>query len=147
MRENTGRDTVLKVRFIVSDFECASDEITRILGLQPTTTWRRGDRIPRTTMARKQNGWRLDSPAMPAGDFEEQFNVLLKVVMPHSEKFKNLPPQSEVELSCVIYVYDQRPVISFSADAVRCLASIGATIDVDYYDLTEESEDKEATPL
>ena len=123
----------------ITDFECPAEEITRLLGLSPTRTWRRGEAVHlRAHNARhRQNGWRLSAPCDPSTTgLAEQLEALLCLVAPHAEQFAALPPGSEVELSCFIYACNHRPVITFSADAVRRLARLGAAIDVDCYDLT-----------
>ena len=62
---------------------------------------------------------------------------LLFIITPHIDKFAKLPVGVEIELSCIIYVYDCRPVIGFYHETVRILAKIEASIDIDFYDLRE----------
>ena len=128
--------TEVKVRLVITDFQCHPEEITRILGLQSSTTWMRGDPIPKTSMTRKQNGWRLDSPK-PHEVLQKQIDALLVLVMGRVEAFERLPIGSEIELSCVIYVYDEDPALHFSDTSIRSLARLHASIDIDYYDLRE----------
>jgi hypothetical protein len=50
------------VSFLLTDFEIASEEVTCLLGIIPSKTWKLGDVInPRSTLLRKTNGWQLKS--------------------------------------------------------------------------------------
>lgn len=130
--------TEIKIRLSISGFSCPPEEVTQVLGLSPTKTWRRNDSIPRTIMVYKENGWRLEAPGSPYASVEKQCTVLMERITPRLEAFKELPPGSEVELSCVIYVYhNERPSLSFSPEVIRTLATIGGLIDIDYYDLSD----------
>ncbi len=145
MTKTKKKQTEIKVRLVITDFECHPSELTRILHLEPTVMWLRGDSIPKTTMTRKQNGWRLDSPSMLRGTLQEQVDALLDKVAPQVGFFHHLPSGSEIELACVVYVYDAEPVLGLSAKSVTELARLGASIDIDYYDLRNDSGKPKAT--
>src|SRR5438874_502023 len=81
------------VRLNVTDFECPAEEITRLLGLSPTRTWRRGEKVhPRAQNTHRQNGWSLSAPCDPyTTGLEEQVEALLRLVAPHVDRFATLP--------------------------------------------------------
>ncbi len=128
-----------KVRLTVTDFECSPEEITQILGISPTETWLRGEPVlPKAKNVHHQNGWMIASPCDPMKtNISTQVGSLFSIIEPHIEAFAKLPVGTCVDLSCILYVYDCRPVIGFSVDEVKMLARLGASIDVDFYDLRE----------
>ena len=124
----------IRVRLTITDFKCSPNEITRILKIDPTKTWLRGDPIPKTIMMQKQHGWQLDSPKTPKGSVEQQTDALLRLLAKRSRVFKSLPSEAEVELSCIIYSHGgDRPPIAFNRATVRKLAQLNASIDIDFY--------------
>jgi len=137
MQKISKQRTESKTQLFITHFECSPDEITKILGISPTATWRKNDPIPKSTGGvRKVNGWRLESPVKPTASPEGQINSLLEIVAPNINRFKQLPTPSEVELSCAIYAYDEsQRVFGFSLQTVQLLAKMNATIGVAYYDL------------
>jgi hypothetical protein len=132
-----------KVRLHVYDFECSPTEITRILGLNPTETWLRGDKVlPVADNTLKENGWRLASPLHPINTpLDEHLDALSSLVLPRATAFSMLPTGSIVEISCVICSFTHRPVIHFSQEHVAAATSLKASIDVDVYDLSGQREE------
>lgn len=130
-------ESEIKVGLGIHDFECEPEEITKIIGLTPTQTWKKGDQILKTIMKYKANGWRLSSPCDPfSSTVEEQVNALLDIIIPHAPVFSKLPRGTYIELSCFMYTYKERPLVGFTAEQVKKLAQIGAAIDLDIYDLS-----------
>ena len=129
----------IKARLTIFDFDSPVEEIVQTLGFCPTKTWRRGEPVlPKAKNVHHENGLMLVAPCEPINStVNEQVDSLLSIITPHIDNFAKLPIGVEVELSCIIYVYDCRPVIGFSHETVRVLAQIGASIDIDFYDLRE----------
>jgi len=61
-------------------------------------------------------------------------------VLPNLDAFSALPPGVDVQLTCTIFGYEERPYLFLSRGSVKRLARIGATLDVDTYDLTSVSK-------
>ena len=134
------RQSEIKAKLIIRDFDCSPEEITQLLKISPTQTWLQGKPVTaRAKNVHKSNGWLLESPCDPVGSsLEAQVNSLLSLVLPHVELFTKLPISTRVELYCVLYVADYRePVIHFPTDIVRKLAQMGANIGIDIYDFKE----------
>ena len=148
MKQDLKEQTEVKVHLSITHFECFPDEITQILGITPTRTWQRGTPIPKSKGGvRKVNGWSLESPLDSTRSPEEQVDAILNKVMPNAERFEKLPPKCELNLSCAIYAYDDsQRVFSFSSEAVKALAAIGAPISIAYYDFTSLPEEKPGKP-
>jgi len=128
----------IKVRLGIHDFECSPKKITKILGIMPSKTWKKGDIISNTIRKHGSNGWLYFSPCDYYRDsIDKQVDILLDIIYPKKKNFLSLPESCFIELSCVVYSYKERPIICFSAEQVRKLAEIGACIDVDSYDLSK----------
>jgi len=127
----------VKVRLVVLDFDGPADAITAVLGVPPTTTWRTGERrVPEATILHKQNGWMIRSPADPLTAAPEEAVLQLLARIPDPTAFRRLPPSVEVQLTVTVYGLGDRPFVFLSADTVAKLASMGASLDIDTYDLS-----------
>ena len=129
-------------RLNVVGFSGEASEITRVLRIEPTKTWREGDlRDPKATIKHRDNGWSLKSPVDPHHTTPGESVAALLAVLPDLEAFNRLPTEAEVWLSCTIYGLTERPYFELSAESLAKLASIRASLDVDTYDLTSASEE------
>lgn len=123
----------------VMDFECAPFEITRLLGLQPTVTWSKGEaksKSGRGTQKFEENGWawsRKLQSTEGALDFNTLFADLLKEVGPVKDNFKRLPARTCVQLACVAYIRNGTPSFSLEEPIIQLLADINASVDFDLY--------------
>ncbi|MBB4767062.1 DUF4279 domain-containing protein [Amorphoplanes digitatis] len=61
------------------------DEVTRLAGLRPTATWRRGDPHPRFRTPRRFSGWHYELPARETHVTEHVLSDLLDAVEPYAE--------------------------------------------------------------
>ena len=143
MERRQKKRTEVKIQLFIKGFKCSPEKITQLLGISPTETWVKGEPIRGARSAvYKFNGWNLESSTAETTSPEEQVDALLAVIKPHSERFKSLPPDAQLDLSCAIYAYDDsQRVFYFSAEAVKELAKISAPISIAYYDLTNLSEE------
>ncbi len=124
----------------ITGFNCDPDEVSGQLEMKPTKVWRAGDPVVASRPeARKhrENGWRY---AVQVADTDEEAELgleralqkLVRVISTNQSCFVHLPSEASVELSCYLRIDGEtRPVISFNKDAVRLIAAIGASIDVD----------------
>ena len=129
----------IKVGLLVTDFECDPSEVTRIINLEPTFTWRTGDLISKTgkgTAKHKENGWEWCLPPLEGAegvDFSVLFDRFVAEIAPIQERFKLLPSNHYVQLSCCAYIKEQAPAFVLDSSILQLLASINATVDFDIY--------------
>ncbi|WP_041234005.1 DUF4279 domain-containing protein [Cylindrospermum stagnale] len=127
--------------FTLTGFDSEPDEITRILGILPTKTWKIGDVIEKSILLRQKNGWVLESQLEKSADLESHIKDVLARLKPSWEKLVEICPQYYAEISCVIYCYDaQGPVFHFKKEIIKSALELNAEIDVDYYCLGEYEE-------
>jgi hypothetical protein len=127
----------LHVSLIVTSQSLSPEEISSLLGLQPTKVWHMGAPLFASSARNASaNVWKL-----MAGGPQEQltatplFDELIAVIRNHRDRFAMLPDDAECELQCAAYFREQTPGISLSPDHVKALAAIGASVDIDLYRL------------
>ena len=129
----------LSVQFTLRGVDLNPDDVTRLLGLQPTEAWRVGDRITAIRVPRffSDSAWRLHSGLPDTTDLEEQVKSLLDRLEPVWDVAVELGKKHYAEFSCVVYSYGgDRPAISFDNEVIKRLAELNATLDVDLYILS-----------
>lgn len=134
----------IKVYLIISGFEGSPDAISRVLGMQPTRTQLRGEPVTfgelKTKLRRKANFWILDSGLPTTAALADQVAAVVKQVEGAAARFTDLPEGSSVTLTCAIYDYSRDVALVFDTSVITALATIGADLNIDYYDLTEYDE-------
>jgi len=119
------------------------EAIASTLGIEASKSWSCGDVVhSKATLRHEDAGWQLKVAPSSRLTFQQHVNKLIRKIAPHAEAFQRLPPGAVVYLHCAIYDFEYRSVaITFPKEALRVLADIGAAIDIDYYDLSDESDD------
>lgn len=139
----------ISVAFTLTGFDFDPEEITKLLKISPTTTWRLGDLIGKSILRCKHNGWRLnselenslDSELENSIDLDNHIKYLLNKLQPSWQTLVEICYQYDAEISCVIYSCEaQGPAIHFDKEIIRCVAELNAEIDVDYYCLYSSKE-------
>lgn len=116
------------------------DGVTATLGLEPTETWRFGDRILNTRLKREHDGWSLSTGRKKEIELENQVRSILEKVQSRLNKVKSVSDEHDldVELACVVYVADETPSMHLDSEVVELMAELGAEIDIDLYVLPPE---------
>jgi hypothetical protein len=137
--ENNPNKTEVSVFLVLSEFEESPSVISKIISLSPTNVWVRGDRISeKTKNVHHENGWDIISPCDIYNPIlEEHAAALLDLVEPHFDSFCRLPSTVETQLVCCVTDYNRTAILSFSANTIKRLAQINASIDISYYDLSK----------
>jgi hypothetical protein len=109
--------------------------VTETLGLEPSTTWRRGDLKGRRTDATYDYGcWRFCT-VQNRLSLEEHVAVLMEVFSDRVDLIRSLCDEEgfEIEVGAVVYQRGESPDISLSKQAINWISSIGASLDIDTY--------------
>ena len=127
----------IKVRLIIQSDEASPDELTRTLGLEPSETGYRGEKIhPNAAPTHKRNKWMLLPPPHLYGtSIDAQVEAVLSKVEENIGAFNNLPEDAEVKLFCSVWLYDgnARPYLGLEVESIRTLSKIGAKFEIDLY--------------
>lgn len=133
--------TSITTRLNIVGFQCSPSEITDALGVAPSVTWRLGEpRIHRVGPPLNDcNGWRLVTNCDPLSTtIDEQIFNIMERLGEGGRRLSALPEGADVEISIIIYVYDDRsPYVGLSVESVSLVASIGASLDFDIYHMRE----------
>ena len=132
MATNEGR-----AYFALSGYHFNPDDITRLLGVQPTTTNAAGAHSPLDKPV--ISSWEL-STEMHTDDFDvyKMTDVITKQLEPIKDKIlqviksHNLSPRLGVVLVLSIDKNQNVPDVGFGARTIRFMAEIGAFANVDY---------------
>lgn len=117
----------ISVEFILTGLELNPEEITDLLKISPTSTWKLGDLIGKSILGHKHNGWSLKSNLENSVDLEEHITYVLQKLLPSWQKLVDICYQYDAEISCVIYSYEaQAPAIHFNKDIIRRVAELNA---------------------
>jgi hypothetical protein len=121
----------LRVSFRITGFACSPEEISKVLGIAATETWRSGDAVQRTQMRRHVNGWVLRSDIEDITRMEPHVVSLLGKLPTDLASLSSVCGTWEAELACAVYTREQMPELNLSSKTVARLAQLGAAVDVD----------------
>ena len=134
METNEGR-----VYFALDGEDFDPDEVTDFLGIQPTSTRRKGSKVPGTIP--KMNSWELSTDNI-VNDYIDVFEMATEIVnklkskkdliIQAKERF-NVLPRFEVVLWFSMNEEHSTPAIGFEVETVEFLGEIGAFVDIDTY--------------
>lgn len=125
------------VELQVFGFTGSPDLITKILTVPPTKTWRVGDPVPPSILRRKENCWIREAGAAPAAPLEEHLAALADLITSIAQNFTRLPKDAGVEVFCDVYDYVGEVTMLLPRRFIEAIASIHASLRVDYCDLRE----------
>jgi len=123
--------------FALSGYHFNPDDITRLLGIEPTAVDASGANsgLDKPVIS----SWELSTETMTDDvDVYDLTNVLIKQIEPVKEKIleviksHNLSPRIGVVLVLSVDKNETAPDVGFGARTIRFLADIGAFINVDY---------------
>jgi hypothetical protein len=108
-------------------------EITDIIGITPTRTWRKGESNQGLKLLYKENGWGLSSGVQNNPDIEVHLKALLERLLPKAEVIKSLCKQNDLgsEFSCYIDIVDETPIFNLDAPTIAGISSLNSTLDID----------------
>lgn len=132
--------TLLGIDYNSEDLE--PEEITAVIGIVPTKTWKVGDLISKgATLRHKQNGWSLKSKLEDSATLEDHVESVLERLKPSWQHLVKMCTRYYTEIECIIYVYgDDSPAIHFNRETLKRISELNAEIDIDLYVLPESEE-------
>jgi hypothetical protein len=116
---------------IISD-AITPEQISASVGINPTKSWRVGDRREPTIVHENDNGWVLESDLPHEAPLEAHVESLLARLAPLSGEIEALAEVTAVEFSCVVYA-KETPTLYFEKSWLRQIVKLGASLDIDLY--------------
>ena len=130
----------IKVGLTLTDFDCAPEEITQKIGIEPTVTWLAGEPILGGTRSYKENGWRLEVRDEDASGVDDLAKQLLQRLEGSRYEVAKLAAEFYAEISCIVYATEFVPELHFDRETLERIARLGAGIDIDLYCLTSDTD-------
>jgi len=128
------------LRFFGDDLD--PDELTRLLGCQPTKSERKGQEIVGNVTGKnrtaRSGGWRLRAERREPGDFDAQISEILDQLTDDMSIWQNLTSRFQADVFCGLFMEEGNGGISLSNETLRRLAERGLTIDFDIYDSSDD---------
>lgn len=126
-----------RVHFTLSGYHFDPDDVSRLLGIEPTSVDASGARSPLDKPV--ISSWELSSETMTDNiDVYKMTDSIIKKIEPAKEKIlqviksHNLSPRIDVILVLSSDKNESMPDVGFGTRTIRFLAEIGAFINVDY---------------
>lgn len=133
-------DTEVSTTFAVTG-EFSPSEITSLLGIAPSKTYRRGDVIGNSTLTRQSDGWCLSVARAECLDANKQLKALLAKLRPKFSQLKNIIEHHKLyaEFSFAVYLReDSRPAIYLDKEDLSDIVQLNAEVDIDLYRIPAE---------
>jgi hypothetical protein len=124
---------------LVGDFNPAS--ITARIGLNPTKSWKKGDRSEQTNLERKFSRWSLYSRLDKGRPLERHVDDVLIQLEPVEDKIVAIRSEFEGYLSLVAYFYAGYPGLHFEAPALAKIGKMNLAMDMDFYYLYSDKRE------
>jgi hypothetical protein len=116
------------------------EELTQLLGCQPTEARRKGDVIPDKRYHRVANTiWRLNGSRPETADIEEQVVALLALVTSDLQVWRRLTAEFAAEIFCGVFLDDLNRGFVLSSRVTQLLAERGIEIGFDIYGHSDEA--------
>ena len=109
------------------------EEVTSIVGINPTEAWNVGDINPRNGKPRSFMSWHLSSGVDDRVALDSHLVVLFQRLRPKSEALRKLWVDFDIMLQCVGYFPATGHGQSFSREQIRQAAQLGLSLDLDFY--------------
>jgi hypothetical protein len=125
------------------------EDVTDMIGLAPTRTWRLGDSVQGTRLTRKHDGWVFELPYRETYDMDSLVRELLDAVEPYKNKIEAASSRFGLdrEISFGVYVRDEAPTSWFAADTLSRVATLKANLDIDMILLGEKPTQRRTRSL
>ncbi|HET8707527.1 MAG TPA: DUF4279 domain-containing protein [Pseudomonadales bacterium] len=115
------------------------EEITKLLGSEPTKSTRKGDVIPSASHARnaKTGSWLLKAKSCEPENLNEQVEWILSQLTSDLGVWSALCKEFEVDIFCGLFMEGSNEGFSLSPAIMSALGSRGIEIGFDIYDSAE----------
>ncbi len=117
------------------------EQITEILGINPSQAWNIGDENPRTGKPRKFMSWRLSSGLEDTQPLDKHIHNILLLLHLKAESLRQLWLEYDLTLVCVGYFPPSGHGMHFNREQIRQAAQIGLAFDLDFYYVDDYGHD------
>ena len=127
---------------ITGDFD--PEQITTRLGLEPTESWKKGDRNERTHLERKFSRWSLESRLSRSAALENHVRDVVQQADSRAEALVEVGNDFECWIQLVGFFHTDYPGFGLDRETISALARLTLSVDCDFYYLySAKREDSE----
>lgn len=114
--------------------------VTKIMGVEPSRSWIKGEPISdKLRGVQSHSRWELRTPADPSLSLEDQLVALLPLLKDYKAQIHEVSEKFEAGICCHAYYYEEfNAGLHLSEDTIRRLADLRLSIDFDLYFLGED---------
>ncbi len=127
--------------FTITGDDLDPDEITKLVGVSPTDSWKKGDVNPRNGRERKFGRWSLYSRLARSEEFEAHITDVLAQLDQNSDGFKKVSQAYKGHMQLVGYFHSSYPGLYFTPETVQGLAKYNLGVDHDFYYLHSDARE------
>lgn len=114
------------------------EEISKLLGVKPTMSERKGDvsvgKASGNKRVAKTGNWSLESAINFEGDLDAQVNELFAQLSADLDVWRLLAARYSIDVVCGVFMQTGNDGFAFNAATLRLLGERGARLDLDIYD-------------
>jgi Domain of unknown function (DUF4279) len=115
------------------DFDPA--QITQHVGVEPTASWKKGDRTRDRDHVRIFSRWTMESTLARSAELDEHIDNVLAQLDANESVIRDVALKHSGTLQLVGYFWQNFPGLHFRSDIVTRLARYGLAVDFDFYGL------------
>ncbi|MBS1141279.1 MAG: hypothetical protein H6R13_2732 [Proteobacteria bacterium] len=119
--------------FTVTGDDLDPSEITKIVGVAPTDSWKKGELNPHNGRERKFGRWSLYSRLARSEEFEAHVADVLAQLDQNPDGFRKVSERYEGCMQLVGYFHSYYPGLYSSRETVQGLAKYKLGVDHDFY--------------
>ncbi|MFN5540438.1 MAG: DUF4279 domain-containing protein [Candidatus Melainabacteria bacterium] len=121
----------------ITDLHFTPEELTKLLGIQPTRAFKKGSKIDKLSIEHKFNGWILSSGISEEESFCDHIQSLVTIIESRIDLFTLVCNQYSSVISSSITInkeyQESLPSIHLDERAMKVFTQIGAEFDLDLY--------------
>ncbi|OAX47550.1 DUF4279 domain-containing protein [Paenibacillus sp. AD87] len=128
--------TNMMAEFIITGDHFEPKLVTEQIGIEPSGTYIKGEKIDDRDLYRKETCWFLETDYQESFDVNQQLNYLLNLLEPHIEKLKTLRMKHNLNFLfsfSIRVMNNESPAISIEQKAISITYDLKAEFDFDLY--------------
>lgn len=128
----------ISAALVISGDNLDFDTCTAAMGAEPTSTFVRDFDYDSTLVSARQ--WTYETPKDLSESVDDTLQILLQRFLSRLSAVRNYCTEHEydVEISCSVDVYDDRPLYELSVNTVEVLSVLRARFSMEVHDYTDE---------
>ncbi len=131
---------------IIDGFEIKPEELTKLIGVQPSSTANKGDKYHTPNgkiITVPFNEWILKSGCSTSINLEKQMKVLISKLKPFKKDFLEFCKKHSPDFNIVMHIFSGEsppPIVFENSDIIKDMALLNASFGIDYSFYEDEKD-------